>query len=144
MLPRSQPVVLLQLDLSRVSLLKIAQVEYLGYKIALLTIILILLVIVDNVLIPCLEPRGEVIELLLVVRVRQRPIKGSVRDGLLGTLRVLLDCLDGPLVRHLVSILVLHMLVFLDEPLFVGHFERGKEVRKVLVHGQVARDDSEA
>ena len=126
-----------ELDLARVTLLKVRQVQHKADEVTLLALCLLVVdVLVLNVVLTILERDREVVELALVFGVGEHPVERDVGDGLFGSVLVPLDHIQSRLVRHHVRIKVFSTIILAQEPLFVGHFEGAVEVRHVLVHFQ--------
>ena len=131
-------------DFFRVVLLQIRQIHHEQYKVRLFTVVVLVRVVVDYVLVAIGQHHGEIVEVTLVVRIRQKPVKCDVRNWLFRAVRVAFDFIHGFFVGYHKCILFFHVLVFRFEPLFVRHFERIKKVRQILIDFQTIRTYSKA
>ena len=108
--------------------LQISKIEHHTDHITLLTIILLITIIVDDVILAIRQRHSEVVELALVVGIGQNPVERNVRNRLLGCVRVALDNLHRLLQGCHVTILLLIVLILSREPLFIFHLQCVKEV----------------
>ena len=94
-----------ELNLARVTLLKIRQVEHKADEVALFALsLLIINVLVHNVVFPILERDREVVELALIFGVGKQPVESDVGDGLFRSVLVPLDYIQSLLIRNHVGV----------------------------------------
>ena len=94
----------------------------------MLTIILLVTVIIDDIILTILQRHSEVVELALVVGISQNPVESNIRNRLLGCVRVALDNLHSLLQGCHVTILLPIVVILSREPLFIFNLQSVEEV----------------
>ena len=91
---------LFKVNIHGVVVLEIGEVEHDIHKITLLTVVALVTVPVFDVLASIGQRNGEVVELVLVLRVGEQPVEWDIRDGLLRDVGILFYFLYCALVSY--------------------------------------------